>query len=486
MRSRIAVFAVAVTLAACAPSPKSSSETHFLDCAKDVDCAELGAAYVCIQSVCGVGPDLTQTKPLVTSGVCVGDGLTCAALSEAATFVPGPEVRCDIPEPVPAKVKWTADLGTVDCRVGKCPASNPTLAVAQDGTVWAAVDLLPPPPIVQGITLGRALLRFDSEGRRTLVTAITLQGSTLIPLKSPLLGAARAVRIDERGHAHLFADSKEAFDAYNMSEYDAAGRLVRVQRLVESVSQMSAAFVADGSILLGYTYRPPQGAGVDAAPPTELMDMALLDPQGSVVWNRGGSPVPGGIVAPVFIPTGPKRAALLSVFRLDSGSPSHTLLKVADDGSLSGGILFPQTVTVRTTATEEGSALVESTGDASGTFLDLLDGAGHGLWRMPLEAQHASDQLLGERRGTSILFEMSLQAIGDSSSVAPPLQALMVSADGQRCFAASVDAPHCLEVDASGSPTAECDVLQIAPASDDDLYIATRATIIRATLGAAP
>ena len=249
MRNRV-VFTLAAALAACSPSPQSSSETHFLACKVDADCTVLGTRYVCIEDLCTVGPDLTHTAPLVTPGVCTGKGLGCADPLTAPPFVPGPEVQCTESGPVAATVKWTAELGEVDCAVGKCAASNPVVAVAPDGTAWVAVDLLPPPPAPSYVPAGRALFRFDAQGRRTLITAVTLQGSGLIPYAN---STQSQIWADEQGHARVFTSSKGAA-GWEVAEYAPDGHLVRIRHIVDGSSGASAAFLRDGSVVVAYQH----------------------------------------------------------------------------------------------------------------------------------------------------------------------------------------------------------------------------------------
>src|SRR5690349_9310372 len=112
----------------------------------------------------GPHPEAASAAGSASAGTCVGTQCDPVTPEPVAQLTP---TQCTLKTAAPARVVWNTELGEVECNVGRCRLINPDIAVAPDGSLWAAADLdtVPPNP-PSFVPLGRAIAHFEAQGKR--------------------------------------------------------------------------------------------------------------------------------------------------------------------------------------------------------------------------------------------------------------------------------------------------------------------------------
>lgn len=221
-------------------------------------------------------------------GTCRGTGTTCEQPTVEPVALPAIS-PCTTTAVDGAAIVWSAELGDVDCSIGRCRLVYPLISGAPDGSVWVVADLRPPPPEPSsGDSLGRAIVHFDANGTRLGTRVIeTSQRGGAAPTRAPssVLGSIQGLRAVDDGR--LLLAMPNATGDVTLEEYAATADPLSTRTLVDGVHVATAAIAQTGDITLVYAYdsdHPPSKTFV-----TEHADVARFAPNGTLQWVQSAA-----------------------------------------------------------------------------------------------------------------------------------------------------------------------------------------------------
>jgi hypothetical protein len=475
-RSDSKVFVCAVLAAlfhfGCASTEGEGSETHLFRCSSDAQCGDAGPNARCVNGECvanATGAEPTPAEP----GVCFGENTVC----DPPTILPpepGPEVLCEPVQGAEISVVWQGELGTLECPVPGCPASNPQIALGSDGELWAVAELREPDPASPSTSpgaeqAGYAVMRFDATGNRVFATAVDTQSrlSTAFPNLTGL-------SVNENGDLERAAPTA-SLGGIELRRYDRQGITQLTRSLVGSAILGSAGWSADGSLTLLYRYVAPEPVSTEdagsALPNNNPLGMARTNvarfaADGRLLWNQTALSSLGPEDDPLVsemraslagVDDGGETTIRASLSQIDG--ERTMLLKLDANGNVAWARELANAWRASATSLADGGALVLHSDAMSNSFVERLSDAGESLWRAGLGPLQWSVPLTADEQGRALVLEST----GD-----PLLGSLLsISADGTACTRHAHALPGCMQFPDGSSG---CGTFRFLPVGPNDLY----------------
>lgn len=313
------------------------------------------------------------------AGSCTGKQTKCEA-PDVRVVTPSEVRTCNVRKVGAASIRWSVDLGDMECPVGRCIMTEPELAIAGDGSFWVVGELRPSDPGSLDVVIGSGIKHFGPQGEELAAAVLSLRGRFDTHKRADTDG----MRAAPTGDLLMVAPSTGEIPI-ELVAIGADARPVARSPLVDR-AQLAAGSIGgdDRSVVLAYVYKAESEGGVSE----QYFNLAAFDATGRVRWNQNlGTAL--AIRAPAFA-SSLLQGMAVQVLGADGGESVVGISNAFFDGAYHGDLLarfdakgntrwvreLPETYKSRAWAQPDGGIVLSHVTDEDDLMMEEIDAAG--------------------------------------------------------------------------------------------------------------